>query len=323
MHNKKTSRLHGLLRLLSVSGVLLLVLIGLTACQPAFLVNQLTPRDGFVVERDLVYGPDPRHRLDLYIPTARPLKQAVVVFVHGGGWDSGSKDQYLFIGQAFSSLGYITAIPNYRLYPQVQFPGFVDDVARSIAALRPLLSDEACRGDLKVILAGHSAGAHTAALLVTDGRFLTRNRVDVDLRAFIGLAGPYDLPLDDPAVVGKFDTLTHDTEANPVALADRGVPPTLLIHGDADVTVGLHHTQRLSAKLKRVGVSTSVKVYSGTNHIRVIGSLASPLRFLTPAFDDIERFLRSEHLDEDCRQAVDNVARRSCLGCASRSVNRP
>ncbi|MDJ0740123.1 MAG: alpha/beta hydrolase [Gammaproteobacteria bacterium] len=286
----------------------LVALLGLTGCQPTFVLNQLTPRDDFVVQRDLVYGPDPRQRLDLYLPSTPSTNRAVVVFIHGGGWDSGDKDQYLFVGQAFASLGYVTAIPNYRLYPQVQFPAFIDDVALAVAALQRVPRADACTGQLQVILVGHSAGAHSAAMLATDQRYLARNRADVDVRALIGLAGPYDLPLDDPGVIGKFDNLAHTLEANPVALASDATPQTLLIHGDADTIVGLHHTRRFQARLVQLGVPTTVRIYPGTNHTRVVGSLASALRFLNPARDDIAQFLERAQLDRHCHGRADDAA---------------
>lgn len=300
MYNNKPTGTRRLVCRVMLLCAAFLLLTGLTGCQPTFVINQLTPRDGFVLERDLVYGSDPRQQLDLYVPTGRPANRAVVVFVHGGGWDSGDKGQYLFVGEAFTSLGYITAIPNYRLHPQVQFPDFVDDVARAVAALDRLLPARTCASPIEVIITGHSAGAHMAAMLATDPVYLARNGADVDLRAFIGIAGPYDLPLDDPVVVGKFDNLSHPLQANPVALAGHTTPQTLLIHGDGDTTVGLHHTQRMRAKLEGLGVATTVRIYPGTNHTRVIGSLASSLRFLNPAFTDIERFLRNAQLDHGC-----------------------
>ena len=57
----------------------------------------------------------------------------VVVFFYGGGWNSGSKDGYLFAARPFVEAGYIVAIPDYRVYPEVRFPSFVEDAA---AALR-------------------------------------------------------------------------------------------------------------------------------------------------------------------------------------------
>jgi acetyl esterase/lipase len=57
----------------------------------------------------------------------------LIVFIHGGTWEEGSKDDYLFVGEAFASKGYHVLVPNYRLYPDVAFPGFVEDGAGAIA----------------------------------------------------------------------------------------------------------------------------------------------------------------------------------------------
>lgn len=280
--------------------LLFLLLIWLTGCQPTRIINQLTPRDDFTLSRDLSYGSDPRHRLDLYVPKGPVNHRSVIVFVHGGSWDSGDKDQYLFVGQAFASLGYVTAIPNYRLFPQVQYPEFVDDIARAVVSLKQHLAQQACADGGSIVLVGHSAGAHTASLIATDPRYLTRNQVEAEFRAWIGIAGPYDLPLDDPAVLGKFDNRIDDRETNAVGLAAPGTPPTLLIHGGKDVTVGIHHTESLRAKLDQQGVPHEVRIYPGTNHTRVIAALASSLRFLNPIYQDVDSFLTSRALKNDC-----------------------
>jgi len=285
--------------------LLFLLLVWLTGCEPIHVINQLTPRDDFTLNRDLSYGPDPRHRLDLYVPTEPVNHRSVIVFVHGGRWDSGDKDQYLFVGQAFASLGYVTAIPNYRLFPQVQYPEFVDDIARAIASLKQHLAQQVCADGRAIILAGHSAGAHTASLIATDPRHLAKNRVEVEFKAWIGIAGPYDLPLEDPAVIGKFDDRIDDRETNAVALASAGTPPTLLIHGGKDVTVGIHHTESLRAKLDQQGVPHMVRIYPETNHTRVIAALASSLRFLNPIYQDVDGFLASRALRNDCYSSAD------------------
>lgn len=309
MNTRGLFRFRKILFVATKVAAVLVVSIGVTGCQPTFVINQLTPRDGLDVQTDLAYGPDPRQVLDLYVPQGRPVNKAVVVFVHGGGWDNGDKDKYLFVGQAFASLGYITALPNYRLYPQAQFPDFVDDIALAIASLNRLLpAAGVCAGRLNVILVGHSAGAHTAAMLATDPSYLARNQADVELRALIGLAGPYDLPLNDPGVVGKFDNLPYALAANPVALADETTPPTLLLHGEGDRLVSPHHTQRFRARLEQLGVPITVRTYPDTTHARVVGSLASSLRFLNPAFEDIERFLHKAALDRPCDQDPNTLA---------------
>src|SRR3712207_2796412 len=114
----------------------LLVALVLPACSGPGFLNALASREGYSVRRDLAYGAGERRRLDLYVPDRVADDAPLVVFFYGGGWRSGSKDIYPFAGQAFASRGYVTAIPDYRLYPEVRFPGFVEDGAAAVAWLR-------------------------------------------------------------------------------------------------------------------------------------------------------------------------------------------
>ena len=87
---------------------------------------------------DIAYGSHPRHRLDIYVPepksaadSAPPAARPLVVFWHGGRWSSGDKAEYRFVGAALAELGCVAVLPNYRLYPEVKMPGFMDDAARA------------------------------------------------------------------------------------------------------------------------------------------------------------------------------------------------
>ncbi len=94
----------------------------LAGCSGSAVVNALTPRSGYTVERDLSYGPNARQRLDLYVPEGAAADAPVLVFFYGGNWQSGSKELYRFVGQAFASRGYVTAIPDYRALPGGPLP---------------------------------------------------------------------------------------------------------------------------------------------------------------------------------------------------------
>ena len=134
-----------------------------TACQPARVLNVVTPSGTYTLESNRSYGEHPRQQFDVYHPRSAQ-HSAVVVFVYGGAWEEGNKEDFEFIGQAFTRLGYKTIIPDYRVFPEVEFPDFIIDVA---AAMRRYA--EQADSDVEFILVGHSAGAHTAALLVTGG----------------------------------------------------------------------------------------------------------------------------------------------------------
>lgn len=278
----------------------LLVIALLTGCDATTLVNVATPSDGYELRAGIDYGSDPRQRMDLYIPATRPLRQTVVVFVYGGAWRSGERSDYRFVGQALTELGYIAVIPDYRLYPDAVFPAFVDDVADATAAIPASLADLPCAGDWQFVIAGHSSGAHTSALLATDPTYLAQRSPTMRPAALIGLAGPYDLPLDDPLVVGKFDDRPSDAAVKPVRLAGPDSPPALLLHGGEDTVVAPLHTRRFAEALAGSGVDVTTRVYPDADHRTLVGALAKPLRILAPTWRDIDAFLRQQALDLAC-----------------------
>jgi len=173
----------------------------------------------FTRHADIAYGSDPQHRLDVYVPDeAAAVLSPVVVFWHGGHWRFGDKRDYRFVGAALAGSGFNAVLPNYRHYPQVKMPGFMDDAAR--AALWSAAHAGDYGGDpRRLYLMGHSAGAHMAALLTLDARYLAAaGEPAPQVAGVVGLSGAYDfLPLleaagtaDDPARVinvGSIDGL--------------------------------------------------------------------------------------------------------------------
>ena len=140
-----------------------------------------------------------------YLTEAGAESRPLVVFWHGGGWNSGDKAEYRFVGAALAESGYAAVLPNYRHYPQVLMPGFMEDAAH--AAL--WAAEHACAlgaDPNRVYLMGHSAGAHLAALLTLDTRyFAATGRPAPRIAGVIGLSGPYDfLPLLEPDVREMF-----------------------------------------------------------------------------------------------------------------------
>lgn len=126
------------------------------------------PTDGVTATVDIAYGPNPRHRLDVYEPALRPQQvMPVLIFLHGGGFISGDKQEpntpyYANIGRHFARRGVLTVLPTYRLAPQHVWPSGALDVAAAVRWTR----DNAGRfgGDpSRIVLMGHSAGASHAA----------------------------------------------------------------------------------------------------------------------------------------------------------------
>ena len=234
------------------------------------------------------YGDQPRQGWDLYLPDE--VRGAPVVFIYGGAWREGDRADYEFVGHALTGLGYPVFIADYRLYPEVTYPAFVDDSADAIAWFEANADELLGHPLQRYVLMGHSSGAHTAALLATDTRFLRERGVRAELAGLVGMAGPYDLPLDDPEVVDVFPG-ADASEVKPVQTVSGASPPVLLLHGLKDQRVVPRHSRRFAQVLRQAGVPVTLKLYDGVNHTRLVGSFAAPLRFLNDSFDDTREFL--------------------------------
>ncbi len=270
---------------------LVLCLATLTACSKADLLNITIPRDGYRVERDITYGTHGRQKMDIYVPN-QAKHAPVIVFFYGGSWQKGSKDDYLFLGQAFASKGFITVVADYRLYPEVKYPAFIEDGARAFHYTHQRIAQYG--GDpQKIFIAGHSAGAYIAMMLGADPRYLAdvgANRSDV--QGIIGISGPYNfLPFTDTDIKAIFST-APDADTQPINRAIAPVPPVLLATGLDDDTVDPRNSHSMAAKLRSLGNPVVVHDYHSSDHIDIMLSLARGFRDQTPLLEDIAAFVQ-------------------------------
>lgn len=286
-----------MIRYILIALVLLVVGAGIYVytADKLILFNRLVPKDAGSerIAQDIAFGDAYRQRLDIYAPTGLDADAAlpVIVFIHGGGWRAGDKAGYEFAGRAFSARGFVTVVPNYRLSPAARFPAFVEDGAD---ALRWVRANIAARGGdpERIILVGHSAGAHIAALLAMDEHWLGTDRAAI--AGWVGMAGPYDfLPFDTPSTIGAFGDAPDPAATQPINFVDEGDPPALLLHGSLDDTVKPRQSERLEARLNAAGVRVRHIVYEGIGHIRIMTALSRWTRSSAASLDDIEEFARS------------------------------
>lgn len=269
-------------------------------CSPLQLLDAAAGRDAGSARAatGLAYGPHPRQTLDVYAPLrpdGSPVEAGapLAVFFYGGSWKSGSKDDYEFVGAALAAQGFVTAVPDYRVYPEVRFPDFLDDSAKAVRFAR----DNAARfgGDAgRIVLVGHSAGAYNVAMLALDARYLRRAGVAPStVRAFAGLSGPYDfLPLDPGAAQELFGEAPDLPATQPVSFVRRGAPAAFLATGDRDTTVRPANTASLAAKLRAVGVPVVERLYPGLEHRDTLLALTLLFRGRAPVLDEMGAFLR-------------------------------
>ena len=263
----------------------------LAGCSAAGLLNATVQRNGVTVERGVAYGDGPRRALDIYRPgEAGP--HPLVVFLYGGSWRSGTRETYGFVATPLAARGAVVVVPDYRLYPEVAFPGFLRDNAQAVAWA--VTHAGALGADpTRVFIVGHSAGAYNAAMLALDPRWLAQAGLDrAQLAGVVGLAGPYDfLPITDPDIIPVFAPVGDGPASQPVSFVDGHNPPLLLLAGDADQRVRPGNTRSLAARVAAAGGPVQSRLYPGLGHVGIVTALAPLFRWQAPVLDDVWRFI--------------------------------
>ena len=268
--------------------------LAVTGCSVNRLLAAVTPGGHYSREQGIAYGKGPRQQLDLYVPNSVAANGPgahvpIIVFFYGGHWQGGERADYAFVGEALASRGFVVAIADYRVYPDVTFPAFVEDGAAAVAWIRRNAPRHG--GDpSRLVVAGHSAGAHIAMLVALDRDYLAAAGEPEAVAAAIGLAGPYDfLPLTSDRLKAVFgpDRLAR---TQPIRFVRADAPPLLLLHGADDTTVSPGNAQRLAARVRAAGGRVDLKLYDGIGHIGLIARLAAPLRAGASVLDDMATF---------------------------------
>ena len=257
----------------------------------ADLLNLWTPAGRFQHHKSLAYGNAPRQQLDVYRPR-RGDRAPMVVFFYGGSWQSGARDLYAFLGASLAAQGIVTVVPDYSVYPAARFPAFLEDSARAVAFARTHASEWGADPE-RLVLMGHSAGAHIAAMLACDPQWLAAAGLDAhrDLAGLIGLAGPYDfLPIESRVLQAIFGGPGR-AETQPISFVSGREPPALLITAQRDVLVEPGNSKRFAARIREMGGRVEERSYGRVNHFTLIGAFAPGLRLLAPVLRDVDAFV--------------------------------
>ena len=240
----------------------------------------------------LAYGPylnNQANLLDLWLPAgaadaASGVCYPVVVYIHGGGWESGDKS-YLICQSEFNNCGYAVASINYRLAQEAPYPAQIEDCKRAISWLRShakLLKLDATR----IGVWGFSAGGHLAALLGTTcdtnaHAWESPSNVSSNVQAVCDWSGPSDLKTiaqqsgSNYVLAPAVKLLLAGTpeqkpalaqEASPTSYVHKGCPPFLIMHGQEDTIVPLAQSKELAKALKSAKTNCTLEVIPQANH---------------------------------------------------------
>jgi triacylglycerol lipase len=236
--------------------------------------------------RDIVYGADERHRLDVYPAVGAAGPAPVVVFLHGGGFIRGDKADREAVGHYFSRHGVLAVLPNYRLGPKHRWPAGAEDVSSVLAWARANVGAYGGNPD-HIVLAGESAGAaHVAAATLVKrfhpteglkiaGAFLASGVYNAELeflaRAQLGIATP------DPRNEAYFGTDFASYRAmSTVELIDAAPFPLAITYAELDPVQMQAQAGELFARLvTRHGFQPRIGVVANHNHLSQICAINS------------------------------------------------
>jgi acetyl esterase/lipase len=244
------------------------------------------------IERDVAYGTDSLQKLDIYRPKTGGNEKALVFF-YGGGWSDGRKKDYAFVADRFTRYGYTVAVADYRKFPAVTFPAFVEDTAAAVAWVHQHLRPKA------LFVMGHSAGAYNAVMMVADARYLAAHGMsERDIAGVIGAAGPYEFTPDEKKFRAVFNNMRDYTPMHVSTYVDGREPPMLLLHGQADTTVLRVNTEQLAARIRAKGGQVEVRTYPKIGHIKIVGGLTEHWKDVAPIAADIVAFMQHHSAHE-------------------------
>jgi acetyl esterase/lipase len=244
---------------------------------------------GVQAHRDLVYveGGHERHKLDLYLPEKAEGPLPLIIWVHGGGWQNGSKDGCPPLRAGYVAQGYAVASINYRLSGHAVFPAQIDDCKAAIRWLRAH-AKEYSLDPQRFGVWGSSAGGHLVALIGTSGDVKAFDvGANLDQSSRVQAVCDYYGPTDFTVFVTTPGYESHATDAspeakliggavmqnkdkaarvNPITYVSKGDPPFLIVHGDKDPTVPINQSQLLFDALKQSEVSVHFHTIHGAGH---------------------------------------------------------
>ena len=271
----------------------LLLLSGCSSAGLYLLNSSLKLKSDHQVSRDISFGESEWQKLDVHTPNSRTEDtKPVLLFFYGGSWDSGNKEMYFFIADAFARLGYVVVIPDYIKYPAARFPSFMLDGAAAVSWTKNNITQYGGNPN-NIFIAGHSAGAHLGALLLTDEQYLQNHNLSpLDIKGFVGLAGPYNFTPTRPSLVEVFGPADNYPNMQTKNFVNGNEPPMLLLHGENDETVGEFNQTLLIEKLRAVGNESTARLYPKLTHTGILASITPILQKDSTTLIDMDSFFK-------------------------------
>lgn len=230
--------------------------------------------DSVEMRRDAVYATYGTRQMhaDLFLPKQGSGPRPAVVYVHGGGWSGGNKQQFHRQAAHMATKGFAGVCVEYRLSGEAKYPAAIDDVR---AAIRWLRANARQYGidPRRIGAAGGSAGGHLAALAGVTGKGQDSVAAVAAFNPAVDIAGfGRKAPENVSGTLYKFFGRSYQEaaalykSASPLDLVHAGAPPFLFLHGTADTTVPYQQSADMQAALRKAGVKAEMFTAEGAAH---------------------------------------------------------
>ncbi len=234
--------------------------------------------------KDLVYDKENQVKMDVFSPK-KATNAPMLVFIHGGNWNSGKKSTYAFFGKQMAKHGVITAVIDYRMGPGVNIQQMAMDVARSVEWFKE--NGATYGGDKsRLFISGHSAGGQLAALVALNDEYFKKLKVDNPIKGAI-LIDAFGLDMYDYLSLKSYasdsiyySTFTTNPEnwkaGSPIHYIHKNMPPLQIFVGGKTWPAISRDNFNFWSKAKEFQQDLRFNTVKRKAHVRMILQFANP-----------------------------------------------
>jgi acetyl esterase/lipase len=244
-------------------------------------------------------GRIPDQQLNIFEPDKPKGPKDVLIFIHGGNWNSGKKSQYSLIGRNWTKKNIVSVMIDYPLSPLATYKEMAEYTARSVKWVKDNIQNYGGNPD-RIFISGHSAGGHLAALISLDNQYFDKLAIENPIKGLILIDAAgldmYGYLLDEHLQQGHtyLKTFTADQktwkEASPLYHLHKGMPPMTIFRGEKTYPSILSSNEKFIRALQEFAPGTSYEILEGKKHIPMITQFFNPWN---KRYNQIHNFMES------------------------------